>query len=63
MAITVQKKKTPRIKINLACTECGSYNYMTEKNRRNTEDKITLMKYCRHCGKHTEHKEKKQKKG
>ncbi len=64
MAITVQRKKTPRTYIQLACTVCDNYNYTTEKNRQNTEERLYLSKYCSSCGKHTEHKEvKKRKKG
>jgi large subunit ribosomal protein L33 len=27
------------------------------KNRRNTPDKMELLKHCRYCNKHTIHKE------
>ncbi len=29
------------------------------KNKKNTTDKLQLKKYCRHCRKHTVHKETK----
>jgi large subunit ribosomal protein L33 len=29
------------------------------KNKKNTTDKLQLSKYCRHCRKHTPHKETK----
>jgi len=60
------KKKGPRIMITLECTECrknfnkrslGVSRYLTSKNRRNSPDKLELLKYCRHCNKHTVHKE------
>jgi len=60
------KSKGPRIVITLECTECrqnqnkrseGVSRYSTSKNRRNTPDKLELLKYCRHCNKHTTHKE------
>jgi large subunit ribosomal protein L33 len=60
------KKKGPRILITLECTECrknsnkrslGVSRYLTSKNRRNSPDKLELLKYCRHCNKHTIHKE------
>jgi large subunit ribosomal protein L33 len=60
------KNKGPRIFITLECTECrknenkrreGVSRYLTSKNRRNTPDKLELLKYCRHCNKHTVHKE------
>ena len=43
----------------LQCTECKSRNYSTLKNKKNTPDKLELSKYCRHCRKHTAHKETK----
>jgi len=45
--------------ILLACSECKRKNYATMKNKRNTTEKLHLMKYCRFCRKHAEHKETK----
>ncbi len=45
--------------LTLACTECKRRNYSTTKNKRTTPDKLELKKYCRHCRKHTAHKETK----
>lgn len=62
------KSKGPRISITLECTECrenvnkrspGISRYLTSKNRRNTPDKLEIAKYCKHCNKHTIHKETK----
>jgi large subunit ribosomal protein L33 len=50
-------KKEQRIKIALVCKVCKSQNYITTKNKLNIKEKLTLKKYCRHCKKHTEHKE------
>lgn len=50
-------KKGPRILIAFICTECKSQNYISEKNKVNTPDKLKLKKYCRKCRKRTEHKE------
>ena len=47
------KKKGPVEKIALQCTECKRKNYTTEKNRRNTPNKLELMKYCPFEHKHT----------
>lgn len=47
--------------IALACSECNRRNYTTKKNRRNTQGKLELMKYCRWERKHTLHKEAKVK--
>ena len=60
------KSKGPRISITLECIECkknsskrslGISRYLTSKNRRNTTEKLEISKYCKHCNKHTTHKE------
>ncbi|MGT2661263.1 50S ribosomal protein L33 [Streptococcus urinalis] len=35
-----------RVKINLKCSECGSKNYLTSKNKTNHPEKIEVLKYC-----------------
>ncbi|HDH53586.1 MAG TPA: 50S ribosomal protein L33 [Nitrospirae bacterium] len=45
--------------ILLQCTSCKNKNYSTTKNKKNTPEKLTLKKYCRHCRKHVAHKETK----
>ena len=45
--------------IDLACSECKRINYTVSKNKKNTPDKLEETKYCKFCGKHTTHKEKK----
>ena len=54
-------KKGPRILIGLVCSQCKSHNYTTEKNKVNAQmkeqGKLELSKYCKHCKKHTVHKE------
>ena len=54
-----QKKGENRERITLQCTECKSENYRTEKNKKNTTDRLELSKFCKKCGKSTTHKEKK----
>lgn len=54
------KKKGPRHILGLKCTVCGKFNYITERNRNNTGDKLELSKYCKTCRKHTLHKEMKK---
>ena len=58
--------KGVRLVITLECTECrtnsdkrtqGVSRYTTTKNRRNTTGRLELKKFCRHCNKHTAHKE------
>ena len=61
------KPKGTRILITLECTECrsnisnerssGVSRYTTQKNRRNTPERIELKKYCRFCNRPTIHKE------
>ena len=45
--------------VTLACTECKSRNYQTNKNKKNDPDRIEFKKYCKFCKKHTLHKETK----
>jgi large subunit ribosomal protein L33 len=54
-------QKENRIVVVMACTECHSRNYTTNKNRTNTKDRLQLKKYCPRpaCRKHTVHKEDK----
>jgi large subunit ribosomal protein L33 len=60
------KNKGVRLVITLECTECrsnpakrspGVSRYTTEKNRRNTTERLELKKFCPHCNKSTVHKE------
>ena len=43
----------------LTCTVCKSQNYRTDKNVKNTPERLELNKYCNVCKKHTPHKEEK----
>ncbi|MFW5807532.1 MAG: 50S ribosomal protein L33 [Spirochaetota bacterium] len=45
--------------ILLQCSECKRKNYATMKNKRNTQGKLQLKKYCRFDRRHTVHKETK----
>ena len=51
-------KKGHRLNYGLVCSVCKSQNYVTSKNKVETKEKLLLLKYCNHCRKHTEHKEK-----
>ena len=51
------KKGEHRIKIGLVCTICKNRNYITTKNKLNTEAKLVFKKFCKHCRKITDHKE------
>lgn len=53
------KKGEARERITLKCTICGEQNYRTKKNKRNTQDRLELNKYCSKCQKTTAHKETK----
>jgi len=43
--------------ISLECPVCKRRNYSTTKNRRKSQDKLELSKFCPWCRKHTDHKE------
>lgn len=47
-----------RNKTALACSVCGSRNYSLDNSQPRTE-RLEIKKYCRHCNKHTLHKETK----
>lgn len=53
------KKGEARQRITLKCTECKKENYRTEKNKKNTTDRLELNKFCPSCKKNTLHKEAK----
>ncbi len=52
-----KKGKGPRQHFGLKCSVCGKFNYLTERNKVNTEAKLQLKKFCKKCRKHTLHKE------
>ena len=45
--------------VTLACAECKQRNYTTTRNKKKSQEKVELSKYCRFCKKHTMHKETK----
>jgi large subunit ribosomal protein L33 len=45
--------------IKLECTECKRINYYSQKNKKAIKERLELKKYCKHCKKHTLHKETK----
>ncbi|MDU4962392.1 MAG: 50S ribosomal protein L33 [Sporomusaceae bacterium] len=48
-----------RVAITLACGECKSRNYQSNKNKKNDPDRVEFNKYCKFCKKQTLHKETK----
>ncbi|MBN1263118.1 MAG: 50S ribosomal protein L33 [Candidatus Pacebacteria bacterium] len=50
-------KKGPRQPFGLVCETCKSQNYISQKNKVNTPDKVEFRKFCRKCRKVTLHKE------
>lgn len=53
------KKGENRERITLQCTVCKEENYRTEKNKKNTTDRLEIKKFCKRCKQQTDHKEKK----
>ncbi|HNZ73742.1 MAG TPA: 50S ribosomal protein L33 [bacterium] len=45
--------------IKLECTACKSVNYFSRKNKKILKDRLEMNKFCKHCQKHTKHKETK----
>ena len=49
-----------RVKVALACEECGARNYRTTKAKKMGQQKrLALKKFCPTCNRHTVHKESK----
>ena len=62
--VTMAKKKGVRLIVTVECTEARGLGetpsrYVTQKNRRNTPERLEISKYCPFCRKHTPHKETK----
>jgi large subunit ribosomal protein L33 len=45
--------------ISMECSKCKERNYSTTKNKKKTQDKLNLSKFCPRCRKHELHKETK----
>ena len=45
--------------ITMQCAECKNRNYSTTKNKKRTQNKLEMRKFCPHCRTHTSHKETK----
>ncbi|WP_439818503.1 50S ribosomal protein L33 [Weissella paramesenteroides] len=43
-------------KVALACSVCGSRNYMVVKKTTRVE-RLEVKKFCKYCGNHTLHRE------
>jgi len=50
-----------RLTFLMRCTVCNSENYLTEKNKKNTQERLEIKKFCPKCRKQTLHKEKTKK--
>lgn len=48
-----------RVKITLRCSECKQRNYVSNKNKKNSPDRLEMNKHCPFCRKHTVHNETK----
>ncbi|GFR52629.1 hypothetical protein Agub_g15219 [Astrephomene gubernaculifera] len=59
---TMAKKKGVRLIVTIECTEAKGQGatpsrYVTQKNRKNTPERLELMKYNPYLRRHTLHKE------
>lgn len=45
--------------IILACSICGSRNYTIKSNPASRTERLEVKKFCKHCKKHTLHKQTK----
>ena len=46
------RKNAVRTLVQMQCTGDLAYTYHTEKNRRNTADRMELRKFCPRCRSH-----------
>ncbi len=53
------KKNENREFIDMECTICKSHIIRTQKNKKNTPDRLELNKFCPKCRKSVQFKEKK----
>ena len=53
------KKNENREYIDMECTVCKNHIIRTEKNKKNTPDRMELKKFCPKCRKSVVFKEKK----
>ena len=53
------KNGEARERITLQCTVCKNQSYRTQKNKKNTTERLELKKFCPKCGQTTTHKETK----
>lgn len=53
------KKSEAREIIRIVCTEDGKNYYTTTKNKRNTTERLELMKFNKRLRRYTLHREKK----
>ena len=54
------KSKFSENLIKMKCGTCSRIGYDTRKNKKTTERKLELSKFCKWCRKHTMHKEAKK---
>ena len=45
--------------VKMECSECKRVNYFSRKNKKILKERMQLKKFCKHCRKHTPHKETK----
>lgn len=45
--------------VKFECGQCKRVNYFSKKNKKIIKQRLELKKFCRHCQKHTPHKETK----
>jgi len=45
--------------VKLQCSVCKQINYHSSRNKKTIKVKLEMEKYCKHCKKHTTHKESK----
>ncbi|BCX16227.1 MAG: 50S ribosomal protein L33 [Candidatus Parcubacteria bacterium] len=54
------KSKYSENLVRMKCSQCKRINYYTRRNKKTSEKKLELNKYCKWCRAHTKHIETKR---
>jgi large subunit ribosomal protein L33 len=52
-------RRQGRVPVTLACSECKARNYKTDRSPEESGKALEMRKYCKHCKRHTLHRETK----
>jgi len=59
MSLAPSGRGPGRVPVTLACSECKGRNYKTTRSPAEGAKPIEIRKHCKHCKRHTLHRETK----